>query len=423
MSYEKRKDSNIEWIGNIPNQWKLKSLRRITKDHRQGYYIDEPYINDGVKLVRITDLHSDGTVDYSDMPFVKISEAHEKLYRIEDGDFLFPRTGTIGSLGFVKNPERAAFASYLIRFRFNQDIVLNKYLYFYFISDVFLNGVFSDLHGGVVQNIHAENIKNQIIAHPIEISEQQSIVNFLDCKTNQIDQFISNRQKQIELFKEQKAGIINKAVTKGINPKVKMKPSGIEWLQEVPISWEVWKMKFLTKIETGNKNTDDAEEDGAYPFYVRSDKIEKLSTYSFDGEAILTAGDGVGVAKVYHYAVGKMAIHQRVYKISHFKKVLGEFLYYYIKDNFEKEVIKLSAKTTVDSLRMPMLANFPIAYPPSQVEQKEIIEYIKKETSNVDNLISKYQKQIDLMQEYRTSLISQAVTGKIDVRDWEPKSN
>jgi type I restriction enzyme S subunit len=250
--------------------------------------------------------------------------------------------------------------------------------------------------------------------------EQNKIEKFLDYKTGQIDSFIVNRQSQIDLLKEQKSSIINKAVTKGINTNAKMKASGIEWLPEVPESWEVWRMKFLSKIDTGNKNTEDAEDDGAYPFYVRSDNVERISSYSFEGEAILTAGDGVGVAKVYHYANGKMAIHQRVYKISHFKRVLGEFLYYYIKDNFEKEVIKLSAKTTVDSLRMHMLGNFPVAHP-SKKEQKEILDFIKTESKIIDDLISKYQKQIDLMQEYRTSLISQAVTGKIDVRDWKPK--
>ena len=178
----------------------------------------------------------------------------------------------------------------------------------------------------------------------------------------------------------------------------------------------------MHRIETGNKNTEDAEDDGIYPFYVRSDKVEKISSYSFEGEAILTAGDGVGVAKVYHYAKGKMAIHQRVYKISHFKRVLGKFLYYYIKDNFEKEVIKLSAKTTVDSLRMPMLANFPVAHP-SIEGQELILDYIKKETATIETLIIKYQKQINLMQEYRLSLISHVVTGKIDVRDWRSVKN
>ena len=90
------------------------------------------------------------------------------------------------------------------------------------------------------------------------------------------------------------------------------KASGIEWLPEVPENWDIWKMKFLTRIETGNKNTEDAEEHGEYPFYVRSDKVERISTYSFEGEAILTAGDGVGVAKVFHYANGKMARLEKI---------------------------------------------------------------------------------------------------------------
>jgi type I restriction enzyme S subunit len=209
----KMKDSGIEWIGYVPEHWDFKSLRRITKEHRQGYYIDAPYITEGVKLVRITDLHSDGSIDYSEMPFVKISKEHEKLYSIEDGDFLFPRTGTIGSLGFVSNPERAVFASYLIRFRFKSNKILNDYLYYYFMSDAFLDGVFSDLHGGVVQNIHAENIKNQFIAHPKDLAEQESIIMYIKSETSTIDTLISKYQKQINLMHEYRTSLISQAVT------------------------------------------------------------------------------------------------------------------------------------------------------------------------------------------------------------------
>lgn len=191
------------------------------------------------------------------------------------------------------------------------------------------------------------------------------------------------------------------------------KASGIEWLPEVPENWDIWKMKFLTRIETGNKNTEDAEEHGEYPFYVRSDKVERISTYSFEGEAILTAGDGVGVAKVFHYANGKMAIHQRVYKISHFKKVLGEFLYYYIRENFEKEVIKLSAKTTVDSLRMPMLANFLVAYPSKQ-EQQAIVNFLDYKTKLIDNFIANRRQQQKLLKEQKAGIINKAVTKGIN---------
>lgn len=211
--YVKMKPSGIEWIGEIPEHWELKTLRRITKEHRQGYYIDDDYIDDGVKLVRITDLHSNGSIDYTEMPFVKISKESEKIYHIQEGDFLFPRTGTIGSLGFVTKPKRAVFASYLIRFRFKTNEVVNEFLYFYFISSAFLEGLFSDLHGGVNQNIHAENIKNQFIAIPKTIIEQQAILDYIKTETETTDTLISKYQKQIGLMQEYRTSLISQAVT------------------------------------------------------------------------------------------------------------------------------------------------------------------------------------------------------------------
>lgn len=336
--------------------------------------------------------------------------ANQYLYK--GPSVLLGRKGTIDKPIFVESPFWSVDTAYYTKI---SKKVLPQF-FFHLCNQINFDYY---VYGSAVPSMTSRDL-NQIKFPIPSILEQNSILRFLNNKTGQIDLFIANRNKQIELLKEQKAAIINKAVTKGIETAVRMKPSGIEWLPEIPTTWNVWKMKFLTRIETGNKNTDDAVENGEYPFFVRSDKVERLSTYSFDGEAILTAGDGVGVAKVFHYANCKMAIHQRVYKIFHFKKILGEFLYFYLRDNFYKEVIKLSAKTTVDSLRMPMLANFLVAYPTID-EQKEILSFIKIESTTIDNLITKYQKQIDLMQEYRTSLISQAVTGKIDLRDWKPK--
>jgi type I restriction enzyme S subunit len=422
--YPKYKSSGVEWIGEIPDNWELYKLKNLLQV-RLKYGANEAAELDDVDLpryIRITDFGDDGKL--KDTTFKSLPFEIAKDYFLKEGDILFARSGaTVGkTMLFEKYSGNACFAGYLIMARCNPPKVLYKFLYCYTKSqsyDSWKNMIFIE---NTIQNIGADKYNLLLVPVP-SLAEQQQIVDFLDYKMGQCDRFIANRQKQIELLNEQKAAIINKAVTKGINPNAKMKPSGIEWLPEVPETWEVWKMKFLSRIETGNKNTEDAEEDGEYPFYVRSDKVEKISSYSFEGEAILTAGDGVGVAKVYHYANGKMAIHQRVYKISNFnKRISGEFLYYYIKDNFEKEVIKLSAKTTVDSLRMPMLANFLVAHP-SQQEQQKILDYIKAEILKIETLISKYQKQIDLMQEYRTTLISQAVTGKIDVRDWQLPHN
>lgn len=443
MLYDKRKDSNIEWIGNIPLHWELKSLRRITKDHRQGYYIDEPYIHEGVKLVRITDLQSDGTVDYSEMPFVKISDEHEKLYRIEDGDFLFPRTGTIGSLGFVKNPERAAFASYLIRFRFNQNIVLNEYLYFYFVSDVFLNGVFSDLHGGVVQNIHAENIKNQIIAHPVDIPEQQSIVNFLNYKTTQIDQFIANRQRQIELLKEQLYFKINDAITKGINKNAPTKKTDIQYVPEIPEHWDIRKFKSLTSILTcGYASTPeyvDEEKGVAFlsaqncrPFaldltkfnYIKPELHKQLTRNKKPqkGDVLVTrVGAGIGQACMIDIDL-EFSVYVSLTHIRPNKEILSEYIVYFFNTEY---CYQLNHEGTVvaggqGNLNVKNVERYKIPLPPIE-EQRQIVIYLDKYRQEMNEIISKYQKQIDLMQEYRTSLISQAVTGKIDVRDWKPK--
>ena len=192
-----------------------------------------------------------------------------------------------------------------------------------------------------------------------------------------------------------------------------MKDSGVEWLGSIPNEWNIKKLKYLAKIDTGNRDTQDKEENGIYPFFVRSDTIERSNTYSFDGEAVLTAGDGVGVAKVFHYINGKFAYHQRVYKISDFKQINGKYLYYYIKDNLGKEVEKISAKTTVDSLRLPMFLNFPVLI--NEDGGKKISEFLDKKTAQFDYIISKKEALIEKLEEAKKSLISEVVTGKVKV--------
>lgn len=190
------------------------------------------------------------------------------------------------------------------------------------------------------------------------------------------------------------------------------KDSGVEWIGEIPSHWGIKKLKYLSDIKTGDKDTQDSVEDGIYPFFVRSDNVEAINSYSFDGEAVLTAGDGVGVAKVFHYINGKFAYHQRVYKISDFKEIDGRYFYYYMKVNFGKEVQKLSAKTTVDSLRLPMFGNFPVVIPTDG--GKQIVKYLDKKTSQIENLISKKEELIETLKASRTKLISETVTKGLD---------
>ena len=134
--------------------------------------------------------------------------------------------------------------------------------------------------------------------------------------------------------------------------------------------WEKKRFKDVCNITTGNKNTQDKSDDGIYPFYVRSQIVERINSWTFDGEAILTAGDGVGVGKVFHYSTGKIGVHQRVYILSDFK-CDGKYLYSYFAGNFYNRVKRMSAKNSVDSVRMEMIADMPISLP-SNEEQKKI---------------------------------------------------
>ena len=279
-----------------------------------------------------------------------------------------------------------------------------------------INDQFTVNANGVTRfGISTYPIKNSYLIIP-PIEEQEQISEYIDQETSRITATIEKYEKLIELLKEKRIALISHAVTKGLDPNVKMKDSGVEWIGEIPAHWVTKKLKYLSNIKTGDKNTEDSIEDGIYPFFVRSQTVERLNSYSFDGEAVLTAGDGVGVGKVFHYYNGKFDYHQRVYAITNFSGVIGGFIFYYLKTNLIKEMLKYNAKSTVDSLRLPMFQNFMVAFPQEEKEQESIVEYIDSETSKIDQLIEKISKQIVLLNEYKTSLISHAVTGKIDVR-------
>jgi len=191
------------------------------------------------------------------------------------------------------------------------------------------------------------------------------------------------------------------------------KDSGVEWLGSIPEHWDTSRLKYLCRITTGGKDTENKVDNGVYPFYVRSQTVERINSYSYDGEAILTAGDGVGVGKVFHYVEGKFDFHQRVYMFYKFKQVEGRFLFQYIKNNFYKVALAGVSKSTVDSLRLPLIQNFMIAVPPLQ-EQQAITNYLDKVTAKMDALIEKQTKLIELLKEKRQAIISTAVTRGLD---------
>jgi len=181
---------------------------------------------------------------------------------------------------------------------------------------------------------------------------------------------------------------------------------------EVGVIPEDWGFDFidnLAHITTGGKNTQDRVDDGEYPFFVRSQTAERINSYSFDGEAVLTAGDGVGTGKVFHYINGKFDAHQRVYRISDFnERINGYFFYLYFSSYFYNRIMQMTAKSSVDSVRMEMIAKMPIPLPPTKAEQEAIAEAL----SDTDALIESLVQLIAKKRHIKQGAMQELLTGK-----------
>ncbi len=193
----------------------------------------------------------------------------------------------------------------------------------------------------------------------------------------------------------------------------KYKDSGVPWLGEVPEHWGVKRLKFLCTVQTGDQDTVNAIEDGQYPFFVRSQAVERIDSYTHSCEAVLTAGDGAGVGKVFHYYNGEFAFHQRVYMLNGFRSVSGLYLFFYLRENFYKVALEGGAKSTVDSLRMPLFLNFCVPVPPHD-EQAAIIAFVEREAAKIDALVEEQQRLIELLKEKRQAVISHIITNGLN---------
>ena len=174
------------------------------------------------------------------------------------------------------------------------------------------------------------------------------------------------------------------------------------------------RLRYICTIETGDHDTQDAEKDGIYPFYVRSPIIEKSNTSTFNGPGILIAGDGAGAGRIFHNVEGEYAVHQRVYRLANFSsKVNKDFLFYSISNRFPAIMDMGSAQSTVPSVRLPMLKDFTV-YLPSHTEQQQIVKFLDRKCTAIDTAIEKTKKSIEKLEEYKKAVITKAVTKGID---------
>lgn len=411
--YDSYKDSGIEWIGEIPSHWEVKKIKHFTNvlTGSTPKSTKEEYWNGNINWVTTDDLGKLKTKDIynSRRKITNVGFVNSGTYIAPVGSIIISTRAPIGHLGVLRIEActNQGCKTVISSSEFNSEFLY----YLLYTSKEFLNSIGV---GTTFLELPTQSLKDVLVPFP-SLLIQLKIATYLDRKTAEIDELIADKKRLLELYEEEKTAIINQAVTKGINPDVPMRDSGIEWLGEIPEHWEVKKLRYLCKTTTGAKDTENREDDGKFPFFVRSQTIERISTFSFDGEGILTAGDGVGVCKVWHYVNEKFDFHQRVYLLYDFQEIFGKLLFYYIRQNFIHDVLRLSAKSTVDSLRRNMFLDFQVTFPLNIKEQQSIVHHIETECKRIDKQIKRTKKLIELLKEYRTALISEVVTGKIKV--------
>lgn len=431
--YPAYKDSGVEWLGEIPEHWELKRLKFIVKEPlmygaNEAAELEDP---DLPRYIRITDIMDDGTL--REETFKSLPEKIATPYILKEGDLLFARSGATVGKTFLYNSSwgRAAHAGYLIRARVNQSLIDSQFMYYFTQSAVYWDWLRTNFIQATIQNVSAERYASLIVPVPPK-DEQKLIIKQIKKITTKINTLIDKKEQIIKLLQEKRTALITQAVTKGLDSTVPMKDSGVEWLGEVPAHWKVLKIKRLTMVKRGAspRPIDDPkyfDDEGEYAWVRIADVTASnryletttqrlsplgmsLSVKPHPGDLFLSIAGSVGkpiITKI------KCCIHDGFVYFPHYKGN-PEFLYYIFAS--EQPYGGLGKLGTQLNLNTDTVGDIYIGYPPDQ-EQEDIIYFLDQETAKIDALVAKIQEAIDRLKEYRTAVISAAVTGKIDVRD------
>lgn len=400
------KDSGIEWIGQIPKEWKVvKGKHLLNLMSRPVRETDDVVtcFRDGEVILRSERRTEGFTMSDKEIGYQGINEGDIVIHGMD---------GFAGAMGISKSTGKGSPVLIVCNPKGTDD---SRYI-IYYLRSLAITNVFLALATGIRER-SCDLRWNKISVLPFirpQSNTQQKIADYLDKVCGEIDEMVTLQETMVEELKAYKQSVITEAVTKGLNPNAPMRNSGIDWIGNIPKHWQMKRLKFMCEIQTGNQDTQDAEQDGEYPFYVRSPKVEHSNKYSFEGEGILMAGDGAGAGRVFHHAFGKYAVHQRVYRLSSFDDIDTTFLFHYISNLFCKVMDMGSAQSTVPSVRLPMLQNFVVCIP-SIEEQQHIATYLDTKCSEIDLLIALKQAKIEELKEYKKSVIYEYVTGKKEV--------
>lgn len=427
------KDSGVEWIGEIPESWNVKKIKHLSnivlgkmlQNEDKGSYILRPYL----RAQNITWL----SVDVDDVKTMWFSPKEIIKYELQKDDLLVSEGGEVGRTAIWRNELPHCYIQNSInRVRIISDNDPRYYLYSFFAFGKF--GVFEQIVNKVsIAHLTREKLKEILFIQPA-FDEQKYIADFLDEKTAVIDEVVKKKKKQIELLKEKRAALITQAVTKGLDLNVKMKDSGVEWIGEIPEGWQLirlrrivslnpskqeakhipddTKVSFLPMAKVSSKGLFDADNvrkkidvSNGFTYFKNGDVITAKITPCFEnGKGALVDGliNGIGFGSTEFIVIRPS------------DNIDGKYLYHLIHSDLFRKSGEPWMYGSAGQQRVPdrFIKEFEAPLP-SIEEQKQIIERLDQKLSMLDEALKKIQKSIQLIQEYRSSLISHAVTGKI----------
>jgi type I restriction enzyme S subunit len=433
-AYPELKHSEVEWVGDIPKDWDVKPLFGVAET--------ESIKNEDGSETNVLSL-SYGNIIRRDVDknFGLLPESFNTYQLVNAGELILRLTDLQNdkrSLRVGHAKEKGIITSAYLKLRARKGSLNDKFLY-RLLHSYDTTKVYYGMGGGLRQSMKFEEMRRLPILVP-PLSEQETIANFLDHETDKIDTLIEKQQQLIKLLKEKRQAVISHAVTKGLNPDVPMRDSGVEWLGEVPEQWSVTKVGWMCEfISYGFTNPMPSTDEG--PFMLTATDIEfgrvkyeearRTSVEAYEtllspkskpeqGDILLTKDGTLGRVTVFdgeHDAcISQSVALLRIDK----RKVLPEFLSMALMGaDYQSKMIFDAGGTTIKHIYISILAKMNFILP-EMAEQKEILKSLSAKLSKMDSLIEQAQNASSLLSERRTALISAAVTGKIDVRSWQP---
>lgn len=438
--YDSYKDSGVEWIGKIPSHWEVVPLKRKMRIIRGGSPrpIEKYLSNNGYNWIKIGDTIKGDKYIRSTSQKIK-TEGLSATRLVRRGDLILSNSMSFGEPYIIELEEGCIHDGWLSLSHLND--VDKEFLYYTLLSDLCKKQFESSVDGGVVKNLNIDKAGYAIIFIP-PISEQRSLVSYLDEKCGKIDKAIATQEKRVELLKELRQNIITQAVTCGINPDAPLKDSGVEWIGEVPEHWKVCRIKNVLKQGAdsikigpfGSSLTGKVGADLEYKVYgqwnivgadfnagtntVNKETFDELSkSYKvISGDILVSMMGTIGKCAVIPEGIQEGIMDSHVVKIRLNDSIMIGSYFEYIYDKDKSNVIfnqlqKMKGGSIMDGLNSTIIKSLTILVPPLS-EQQEIVSYIESQTARLDKSIEKAEHQIELLQELKQSIITEVVTGK-----------